>query len=50
MSRKEGRVAMLINVMDIIPIDYVQKVVEGKLSDREDYRNKKANNGNESGQ
>ena len=49
-SRKEGRAAMLMNDMDISRMMvYVQKLVEGKLRDREEYRNKKAKTGNEFG-
>ncbi|XP_015072896.1 uncharacterized protein LOC107017134 [Solanum pennellii] len=50
-SRKEGRVAMLTGDMDISKLMvYVQQVEEEKLSDIEEYRNKKAKTGNESRQ
>ncbi|KAH0665107.1 hypothetical protein KY285_026313 [Solanum tuberosum] len=51
MPSKEGKVAMLIGVMDIARlIVYVQQVVEEKLRDIEEFKNKKAKTGNESGQ
>ncbi|XP_049405237.1 uncharacterized protein LOC125868684 [Solanum stenotomum] len=44
LSSKEGKAAMLIGDMDI------SKVEKEKLSDREEFRNKKVKTGNESGQ
>jgi len=50
--RKKGKVAMLIGYMDIArPMIHVQQVEEDKLTDREEFQNKKANiMGNESRQ
>ncbi|KAH0706733.1 hypothetical protein KY289_011809 [Solanum tuberosum] len=51
LSSKEGREAMLIEDMDISRLMvYVQQVVEEKLRDREEFKNKRAKIGNESGQ
>ncbi|KAH0637918.1 hypothetical protein KY289_037833 [Solanum tuberosum] len=51
LSSKEGRDAMLIGDMDISKlIVYVQQDEEEKLRDREEFRNKKAKTGSESGQ
>ncbi|KAH0757858.1 hypothetical protein KY290_021351 [Solanum tuberosum] len=48
---KEGRAAMLIGDMDMSRLMvYVQQVEEEKLRDREEFRNKRAKTGNESGQ
>uniref|UniRef100_M1DN83 Gag-pol protein n=1 Tax=Solanum tuberosum TaxID=4113 RepID=M1DN83_SOLTU len=51
LSSKEGRAAMLIGDMDFSRlIVYVQQVEEEKLRDREEFKNKRAKAGNESGQ
>uniref|UniRef100_M1D894 Gag-pol polyprotein n=1 Tax=Solanum tuberosum TaxID=4113 RepID=M1D894_SOLTU len=51
LSSKEGRVEMLIGDMDISRLMvYVQKVEEEKLRDMEEFKNKRAKTGNESGQ
>ncbi|KAK4730142.1 hypothetical protein R3W88_023130 [Solanum pinnatisectum] len=51
LSSKEGRDAMLIGDMDIsMLMVYVQHVEEEKLRDREEFKNKRAKIGNESGQ
>jgi len=51
LSNKEGRAAMLIGDMDMSRLMvYVQQVEEEKLRDREEFRNKRAKTGNESGQ
>ncbi|KAH0688918.1 hypothetical protein KY289_016276 [Solanum tuberosum] len=48
---KEGKAAMLIGDLDIARLMvYVQQVEEEKLRDREEFRNKKAKTGSESGQ
>lgn len=50
LSSKEGRAAMLIQNMDISRLMvYVQHVDEEKLRDREEFKNKRAKTGNESG-
>ena len=50
-SSKEGRAGMLIGDMYISRmIVYVQKVKKEKLRDREEYKEKKPMNGNESSQ
>ncbi|KAK4726403.1 hypothetical protein R3W88_031320 [Solanum pinnatisectum] len=51
LSSKEGKTSMLIGDMDMSRLlVYVQPVEEEKLRDREEFRNKKAKTGNESGQ
>ncbi|KAH0730162.1 hypothetical protein KY289_001350 [Solanum tuberosum] len=51
LSSKKGKATMLIGDMDIARLMvYVQQVEEEKLRDREEFRNKKAKIGNESGQ
>uniref|UniRef100_M1D907 Gag-pol protein n=1 Tax=Solanum tuberosum TaxID=4113 RepID=M1D907_SOLTU len=51
LSSKEGRATMLIRDMDISRLMvYVQHVEEEKLRDREEFKNKRAKTGNESGQ
>ncbi|XP_049382747.1 uncharacterized protein LOC125847084 [Solanum stenotomum] len=51
LSSKEGRVAMLIGDMDISRLMvYVQQVEKEKLRDMEEFKNKRAKTGNESGQ
>ncbi|KAH0679067.1 hypothetical protein KY284_020152 [Solanum tuberosum] len=51
LSSREGRAAMLIGDMDIARLMiHVQQVDEEKLKDREEFRNKRAKTGNESGQ
>ncbi|KAH0679012.1 hypothetical protein KY284_020097 [Solanum tuberosum] len=48
---KEGKATMLIGDMNIARLMFqVQQVEEDKLRDREEFRNKKAKTGNESGQ
>ena len=50
LSRVEGRAVMLISDMDIsMLMFYVQQVEEEKMRDREEFINKKAKIGNESG-
>ena len=50
-SSKEGRVAMFIGDMHISShMVYAQQVVQDKMRDKEEYRNKKANTQNDSGQ
>uniref|UniRef100_M1DVX7 Gag-pol protein n=1 Tax=Solanum tuberosum TaxID=4113 RepID=M1DVX7_SOLTU len=50
-SNKEGKASLLIGVMDISRLMVnVQQVEEKKLRDREDFKNKRAKTGNESGQ
>ncbi|KAH0654435.1 hypothetical protein KY290_032963 [Solanum tuberosum] len=51
LSSKEGKAAMLIGDLDISRLMvYMQQVEEEKLRDMEEFRNKKAKKGNESGQ
>ncbi len=51
LSSKEGKTSMLIGDIDIARrMIHVQQVEEEKLRDREEFRNKKAKTGNESGQ
>ncbi|KAH0689385.1 hypothetical protein KY289_016743 [Solanum tuberosum] len=51
LSSKEGRAAMLIGDMDISSLMvYVQQVDEEKIRDMEEFKNKRAKTGNESGQ
>ena len=50
-SCKKGRATMFIGDMDISRLMvYIKKVEEEKLRDQEEYRNKKSNTRNESGQ
>uniref|UniRef100_M1D8M1 Gag-pol protein n=1 Tax=Solanum tuberosum TaxID=4113 RepID=M1D8M1_SOLTU len=50
LSSKEGRATILIGDMDISRwMDYVQQVQEEKLRDREEFKNKGAKIGNQSG-
>ncbi|KAK4729518.1 hypothetical protein R3W88_022506 [Solanum pinnatisectum] len=51
LSSKEGKTTILIGDMDIARLMiHVQQAEEDKLRDREEFRNKKAKTGNESGQ
>uniref|UniRef100_M1DDT8 Gag-pol polyprotein n=1 Tax=Solanum tuberosum TaxID=4113 RepID=M1DDT8_SOLTU len=51
LSRKESKAAMLIGDMNIARLMiHVQQVEEDKSNDKEEFRNKKAKTGNESGQ
>ncbi|KAH0669190.1 hypothetical protein KY285_023348 [Solanum tuberosum] len=51
LSSKEGKAVMLIGDMDIAMLMiHVQQVEEDKLRDREEFKNKSAKTGNESGQ
>ena len=50
-SIKEGRITMLIGGMDISRfMVYVQKVEEGKLRDKEEYKSMQTKTGDEYGQ